>query len=561
MKVLLLQPPVQDFYDTDIRLQPIGLAYLKAAAQKHLPGIRVILKAYHHSRHRRTIPLPAELRYLKEFYAKDDKSPFSSFHHYYHFGTDFETIADEVAKEKPDLVGISALFAPYYREALACAAAIKDKWPVPILLGGSQPSAMPEFLLSHPGVDFVIQGEGERPLVEFLKVWAALSTPGVKLREHEVKNRVLSRVPNLGYKKNGKIILNPRQENYPINELPFPDFSDLPKEHYLFERKPLCFLVTSRGCPYQCAFCSVHQTFGYRYRRRSTDNILAEIKQRYKEGYRVFDFEDDNFAFEKKEILGLCNEINRAFPKKDIQLLAMNGICYWTLDEEILKAMRHAGFTHLNLSLVSTHAGLLRDLKRPNSLKKYKAVVKTAADLGFKIVSYQILGLPDDSLPSMIKTLLLSTRLPVLLGASPFYLIPRSPMAQRFGSLTEPEILKARLTAMAMETEHFSREDIYTLFITIRILNFLKGIPLPSPRSSFQNALRIARKQDVRSTIGVEVLKRLLSEKKLYAATSRGLELLPCFKPELFFRVWDKLDRIQTLGNKTISMKGGSHEN
>jgi len=342
MKVLLLQPPVRDFYDTDIRLQPIGLAYIKAAIQKHLPEVRVLVRAYHHSKHRKTLPLPKELSYLKEFYAQDDKSPFSSFHHYYHFGTDFETIANEVAKEKPDLVGISSLFAPYYREALACAAAIKRKLNVPVVFGGSHVSTMPEFTLSHPEVDFVIRGEGERPWVEFLKT--------------RLKKRPFSHVPNLGYKKGGRIILNPCVENDPVNELPFPDLSDLPKENYLFEKKPLCFIVTSRGCPYRCAFCSVHQTFGHRYRRRSTDNILEEMMLRYREGYRVFDFEDDNFAFDKKETLALCKKIARAFPSKDVQLLAMNGICYWTLDREILTAMRRAGFTHLNLSLVSTNA-------------------------------------------------------------------------------------------------------------------------------------------------------------------------------------------------------------
>jgi radical SAM superfamily enzyme YgiQ (UPF0313 family) len=169
MKVLLLQPPVQDFYNTDIRLQPIGLAYLKAAAQKYLPGVQVILKDYHYGRGRRTIPLPRELAYLKDYYSKDDKSPFSTFHHYYHFGADFDAIAEEVAKEKPDLIGIASLFAPYHREVLRCAEAIKKRLDVPILLGGAQVSAMPEAMLSHPAIDFVIQGEGERPFVELLK--------------------------------------------------------------------------------------------------------------------------------------------------------------------------------------------------------------------------------------------------------------------------------------------------------------------------------------------------------------------------------------------------------
>lgn len=543
MKVLLLQPPVQDFYNTDIRLQPVGLAYLKAAAAKYLPEIEILIRDYHHGWGRRTIPLPRELAYLKNYYSKDDKSPFSTFHHYYHFGADFETIAEDVAKEKPDLVGIASLFAPYHREALRCAEAIKARYPVPILLGGAQVSAMPEHMLAHPSVDFIIRGEGEKPWVQFLKAFK--------------KQRGFGNIPNLGYKKEGCLILNPRKENFQIETLPFPDFSDLPKDHYVFEKKPLCFMITSRGCPYRCAFCSVHKTFGRRCRRRSAHSILTEIHQRYAEGYRVFDFEDDNLTFDRHEMVVLCEKLIKDFPKKDIQLLAMNGVCYWTLDRVILGQMRQAGFTHLNLSLVSTNTELLKGVLRPNPLKKYRAVVENAVELGFKVVAYQILGLPGDTLPSMIRTLIFNSRLPVLLGASPFYLIPHSPIALQFPEPSETDIFKARLTAMAIETKDFKREDLYTLLITTRILNFLKGIPISAADVSFSKALAIAEKQDKRSALGAEILRRLLKEKVFYAATSKGFEPLPRFKPELFFQFWKKLVTIRTQQNTVILLKGG----
>ena len=110
MKLLLLQPPIQDFYDTDIRLQPIGLAYLKAIVHQHLPGVQVVIKDYHHGWRRQTIKVPKELGYLRDYYAYRDESPFSTFHQYFHFGADFETIAQEALEEKPDLIGISSLF-------------------------------------------------------------------------------------------------------------------------------------------------------------------------------------------------------------------------------------------------------------------------------------------------------------------------------------------------------------------------------------------------------------------------------------------------------------------
>src|SRR5919106_232030 len=117
MKVLLIQPPVRDFYDTDVRLQPIGLAYLKAAVKKHLPEVQVTIKDYHGGCGRRTVPVPKDLRYLSDYYSVADKSPFSTFHQFYHFGKSFDEIELEVGELKPDVVGISSLFTPYFREA------------------------------------------------------------------------------------------------------------------------------------------------------------------------------------------------------------------------------------------------------------------------------------------------------------------------------------------------------------------------------------------------------------------------------------------------------------
>ena len=157
MKVLLIQPPVQDFYDTDVRLQPIGLCYLKAAVKKHLPDVDVIIKDYHGGCGRRTVAIPKELRYLTDYYPVADKSPFSTFHQYYHFGKPFDEIEAEIAEIRPDVVGISSLFTPYYREVLEVAARVKKRLNVPVVVGGSHASAVPESLalitecrLRHP---------------------------------------------------------------------------------------------------------------------------------------------------------------------------------------------------------------------------------------------------------------------------------------------------------------------------------------------------------------------------------------------------------------------------
>src|SRR5918996_3749928 len=106
MKVVLIQPPIQDFYETDVRLQPIGLCYLRAAVNAHLPHVDVLIKDYHQGFRRRTVALPKELSDLADYYPVADKSPFAAFHQYYHFGQTFEAIAAEIADLQPDVVGI-----------------------------------------------------------------------------------------------------------------------------------------------------------------------------------------------------------------------------------------------------------------------------------------------------------------------------------------------------------------------------------------------------------------------------------------------------------------------
>ena len=520
MKVLLIQPPVQDFYDTDVRLQPIGLCYLKAAVKKYLPDVDVIIKDYHGGCGRRTVAVPKELRYLADYYPVADKSPFSTFHQYYHFGKLFDEIEAEIADIRPDVVGISSLFTPYYREVLEVAARVKKRLNAPVIIGGSHASAAPESLLSSPNVDYVIRGEGEKPFVEFLK--------------HLKDEQGIERVPNLAYKRRGETILNPISDNFPIEELSIPDFSDFSPTSYALAEKPLTFMITSRSCPHKCSFCSVHTTFGTNYRRRSLETVIEEIELRYQQGYRVIDFEDDNLTYYKSTFKELCRRLLARFPNREMEFVAMNGISYLSLDEELLGLMFQAGFSHLNLALVSSDKTVRETTKRPHTLEAYLKVVHKAVQLGFKIVSYQILGLPNESLESMIQTLAFNARLPVLLGASPFYRTPVSPIAHGL-DLKEEDYVKARLTAMAVETNEFRREDLYTLFIATRIINFLKGLRLSA--SMDVNALLDCSWSDNRTCIGFDLLRLLRETNRLYFWTTKGLLENKKFEPEVFFRV------------------------
>ena len=542
MRVLLVQPPVQDFYDTDVRLQPIGLCYLKAAVSKHLPDIEVIVRDYHGGGGRKTVQIPKELRYLSNYYVAADKAPFSTFNRYYHFGMPFDAIEEDIGLLKPHVVGISSLFTAYFREALEVGARVKTVSQAIVVMGGSHASAAPESLLASAHVDYVIRGEGERPLVEFLRC----------LRDQQP----VEAVANLAYKRRGEFVLNPIADNFPIEELPLPDLTDSTPQSYTLAGKPLTFMITSRSCPHKCSFCSVHTTFGTEYRRRSLEQVLEEIELRHRQGYRVIDFEDDNLTYYKQTFKQLCRRLIARFPNREMQFVAMNGISYLSLDDELLELMHQAGFSHLNLALVSSDKTVRETTKRPHTLEAYVKVVSKAHELGFKIVSYQILGLPSESLDSMIQTLAFNARLPVLLGASPFYRIPNSPIARGL-ELNETDFIKARLTALAIETDHFTRDDIYTLFVTTRIVNFLKGVP--GDRET--NVLELMHQQglDSRSQIGFDLLKQLSETGRLHFATSDGLLENKKFRSGLFARVFHEIGTIRCHNGRTIAVGEFGH--
>ena len=538
MKILLIQPPVQDFYDTDIRLQPLGLCYLKAVLNQKLPEVEVVVRDFHKGCGRKTIALPPALHYLKDYYKHGNESPFSSFNQYFHFGASFEQIANEVSRESPDIVGISSLFTPYYREVLQCARAIKKKNPVKILLGGGHPTSCPELMLEDENVDYVVIGEGERPVVELVQ---ALLT-----------GTSLSTVSGLGYKESGNIRVNSIGENYSFNDLPKPDFSDLLPEDYLYMGKPIAFIQASRGCPHTCSFCSVHLLFGRKYRRRSTQNIIEEIQIRYDQGYRVFDFEDDNLTFNKNAFISLANEILKRFKNRDITFLAMNGISYESLDLEVLDAMQLAGFKRLNLALVTGNQTVLQTINRSHEVKKFFEIIHCAQQFSFDLEVHVILGLPGDSLDNMINTIVTLAKLPVLIGVSVFYLTPGTKIARSFPKMSENDLFRSRSTAMAITSDTCSRENLYTLFIVARIINFIKGLKTCNNQSFEQ--IRQQNEWQGRVQSGLGILEKLLTENILLANLNDATSVVEKFDAQLFYDVWNKLDHIVTQENKNILM-------
>ncbi len=536
MRVVLIQPPVEDFYDTPVRLQPVGLCSLKAAVEARLPGVRVRVLDFHQGWGRRTLALPPEFRYLAPYYAWADRSPFSLFHSYWRFGADTGQVADRVRELNPDLVGVSSLFSPYAREVLECARAVRAAVRAPIVLGGAHVSARPEMMLEPEYVDFVVRGEGERPLVELVR---ALRDGGD-----------FERVPNLGYKRDGLARWTRMEPNDPLETLPAPDFSDLDPRAYCYDGKPMSQVLTSRGCPYRCTFCTVHTGAPDGFRVRPLDAVLDEMRAHHARGTRVFDFEDDHLAFDPARLRALCGGIEKSFGVRGVECLAMNGILHSSLDGELLGCMHRAGFTHLNLSLVSTDARVLRQVRRPPTDRGHvERLAACAHALGMHSVIYQILGLPEEPVESMVLTLQWLAGLPAVVGASVYYRPPAPEM-------TGDELFRARLSALGPDPDR--RGALYTLWVAARVINFLKGLDLGGEAALDDLLATPPAGAAGRAVLGLDLLGRLRGEGLLYAATRDGRKPLTGFRADLFRTVLRGIGAVATQAGGRIVVNPNS---
>jgi hypothetical protein len=142
MKILLIQPLIRDFYRTSIRTQPIGLAYLAASLMAHGHSVEILDCQ---TGGKRSIPLPPELAYLKDYYPFDDRSPVKLYSGYYHFGMGWDEINKRIDDAQADVFGISSSFTPYHGEALEIARIIKygDNKRI-VVMGGAHVSCDPE---------------------------------------------------------------------------------------------------------------------------------------------------------------------------------------------------------------------------------------------------------------------------------------------------------------------------------------------------------------------------------------------------------------------------------
>lgn len=287
------------------------------------------------------------------------------------------------------IVGITSTTATF-NSALAYAKKIKNALKdVFLILGGVHVSFEPEKALQNDFVDAVCIGEGEETIVE--------------VAERVEADKSLEGVRGVYYKENGKIIRNERRGFIEdLDSLPFPAYDLMPLDKYtvLGERLEQFPMITSRGCPFACRYCSSSLYMGHRFRARSARNVADEIEWLCEEfEAKHIAFGDDTFTLNKKRVVDICTEIK----KRGLEITWSCSSRIDTITAELLKMMKSAGCVAIYYGIESASKRILDYYRKKISLEKAKEVVRATKKAGISAICSFILGAPMETKEEMKK--------------------------------------------------------------------------------------------------------------------------------------------------------------
>ena len=358
MRVLLLNPPYLEYTYTKVKRAvsvqpPLGIAYIAAMLEKN--GIDVKI-------------LDANAESLS-----------------------MQKTIDSVIISSADFIGITATTVMIPKVYQLCDE-IKENSDKTIVVGGPHVTFMPERTLEEcKSIDIIVRGEGELTMVDLTK-----------------KND-LSTVKGITYRNNGRIISNPDKGLIAdIDEIPFPTRHLLPMNLYRSSTffnipgsKGHTTLITARGCPNKCVFCSSSHFWG-KLRMRSPENIVAEVEEIVtKYGIRQIDFVDDTFTLSKKRVDKICNMIL----ERDLDIKWVCSSRVNTITKELIKTMKKAGCYGIVFGIESGNQAILNRINKNTTLDQSKNAIQLSKKEGLITVGDFMIGLPDDTLETVTQTI------------------------------------------------------------------------------------------------------------------------------------------------------------
>ncbi len=355
MKVLFINPTQRRLLQANLpgpiekvrgKNQPIGLLYAAAAARR-APGVEV-----------RVIDAHAE-------------------------NLDMLALEKKAAAFAPDVVGLTCI-SFNLPDVMDCVAAVKKAAPnAQVLIGGLQPYLYPKETLSLPGVDGVFIGEAEKSFAAYL--------------DNSGDPRALKKIPGLMIKCEGEIVnTGPAPLEMNLDELPAPAFDMLIPDLYssvITDARPTVNLITSRGCPFQCAFCSRSAT-GKKFRFHSPERVVADARACLDLGYKNLLFYDEVFTVRRERVLAICELIK----KENLRFEWMARATANTIDEQMLAAMKQAGCFMTTYGVESGSPRILEKMNRPvRDIDVIRKAFRDSRKAGLETLAYFMVGNPGET--------------------------------------------------------------------------------------------------------------------------------------------------------------------
>ncbi len=305
-------------------------------------------------------------------------------------------IQDVVTEFNPGVIGFTCT-TPGMARAHEIAADIKKINPqIKVVMGNIHPTVLPEETLKDPNVDLVVRGEGEFSFLEYLQTLENRGDISKLAGISHRLNGVYNHTTNRPYVKDLDVFP-------PVNWKLLTDFND----SYHIE-----WILTSRGCPYKCVFCSARSVSGFKYRFNSPQRVIEEVDTVVQNfGTRFFSFADDNFVVKKNRTREICKLLMERGYNKTITWLCQSRAD--AVDEQLLELMREAGCEYISFGIETGTQRLLDLIEKSLKIETVEKAVNMAHRAGIKTRGSFMLGLPTETREDSLATIDFALSLPL----------------------------------------------------------------------------------------------------------------------------------------------------
>jgi radical SAM superfamily enzyme YgiQ (UPF0313 family) len=338
-----------------------------------------------------------------------------------------EGVADAMRRFEPDLVGITAN-TPQVKQAWRTAQAIKSIKDVPIVFGGPHPSVLPIESANRPEVDVVVRGEGEEVWLDICDVVdrALVADPGFTAqRLHDPRAGLFHHILGITFKSaDGEI--HHHADHPPVahlDGLPWPAYHVFNMDRYTnlqpatdtVEGARSFSMLTSRGCPYRCTYCS-QSIMPQKWRARSPENVLAEWRHLVEDlGAQEIGILDDTANINVKRLMKL-SDLLIANNLNHVPWIFVNGIRANLASRDLLARMKEAGLKRTAFGVETGDPDILESINKRVDLDTIRQAFKNAREVGLETIGFFIIGLPGETEETMDRTIRFACELDPLIA-------------------------------------------------------------------------------------------------------------------------------------------------